>query len=336
MLKQPYNKRISLILRTAFLCLILAATTGCKHRDLCFDHNHNRVGISVEFDWQDEPDAAPAEMMVYFYRLNAKTGTPIVYEFRGHDGGRITLPAGTYAALCFNSDATSHSPTGHDAHENFGLRLNDFKNNGFDILPSLLPRAQDAENERIANAPDPLWVASLPMVIIDVAEPGAEEQVVTFRMKSVIYNYTFILRNPINFTSSMTITASISGMASTVHPGRDLTGEETVTHLFGMRATSDGNLIGQLLTFGHCASKPLGRSRDDDEVPHHLTVYAVMADGQNWYSSHDVTAQIHGSSRDDIVVVLDSVAFPEHGGAGAGFQPTVSGWINGSKETVGM
>ncbi len=133
----------------------------------------------------------------------------------------------------------------------------------------------------------------------------------------------------------MAITASISGMASTVHPGRDATGDETVTHLFAMDATSNGNLIGRLLTFGHCASKPLSRSDNDDEVPHHLTVFADMGDGKSWYSAHDVTEQIHGSSRDNIVVVLDSVSFPQHGAGGTGFQPTVNGW-SGNHETVGM
>ncbi|MDE7388750.1 MAG: DUF5119 domain-containing protein, partial [Muribaculaceae bacterium] len=253
-------------------------------------------------------------------------------------GGRITLPVGTYSAICHNADSDSHGFVGRNSFDDFGLRLGDLKNLGdFTSRPSMLPRANGAESERMANSPDSIWVASIPFVeIFEPISPEAPAQTVSFLMQPVVHHYTFIIHNPINFNSATAIMASVSGMSATVHPGRGMTGDETVTHAFDMAPMADGGLIGHLLTFGHCAARPvISRvTADPDSGLHSLVVYATLADGRNWYSTHDVTDQIHSSTSLDCVVHLDSISIPPSS-AGGGFRPNVGGW-EGSGETIGM
>lgn len=323
------------------IILVCMVPQGCEHRDLCYEHPHTRVPLVVEFDWSSDVDASPNGMTVHFFRIGSRATSPYIFDFKGRDGGQIVLPAGVYAALCYNNDSDSHGFVGYDSHENFGLRLGDLQRLGnMSLSPARLPRAEGAENERMANAPDSIWVASLSEVVVDAPVPGTgnttSKAVVRFEMQTVVHHYTFIIHNPINFTNSISISASVSGMAGTVHPGRSMTGDETVTHAFEMTSTSDGGLVGHLLTFGHCSGNPIGaRDSDSDDGVHKLVVYATLSDGQNWYSTHDVTAQIHGSHVADCVVELDSLALPKPSLSGGGLQPSVGGWKE-YHETVGM
>lgn len=53
----------------SLLCLLL---TSCNHRELCYDHEH-WIDLQVAFDWSEEPAAAPATMVVWFFPADAET-----------------------------------------------------------------------------------------------------------------------------------------------------------------------------------------------------------------------------------------------------------------------
>ncbi len=316
--------------------VVAMALTSCDHREFEYELPSRRVPVVVEFDWIQDADASPEGMTVYFYRDGSRTSRPITYDFKGRDGGSITLMPGTYSAICHNNDSDLHGFIGTDTYEGFGLRLNDRRTDG-DINSAAVQRPRDS-GERIAHSPDSMWVATVSTIIIaesDIPDLASRTPVtVRFEMLPVVHHYTFHVTNPINFDKSYTVRATLSGMASTVHPGRAMTGEETVTHLFEMSATPDGNLRGEMLTFGHCSSKPAGTRADDDDKPHTLSIFANRADGSQWVSVHDVTDQIHSSPVADCVIRLDSIAFPAAQGGG-GISPSVGGWT-GDREVIGM
>lgn len=321
------NKPRSLFAMVAALLLL----TACEHQELYVEPVRKNVKVRIEFDWSQDPDADPKVMTVYFYRTGAKTRAATrIFDFKGSQGGVVTLPMGEYAALCHNSEGVNHSYIGTDEHQEFGLRLNDMRS-----IPDGIP-VPGAGEERLAYSPEPMWVASLPTVVIE--DPDLRgEQVLRFEMMSVVNEYTFIIHNPVNLTSSHKIVASVSGMAATVHPGQGTTGDETVCHAFSMATAADGSLIGKTLTFGHCSRKPLSSRDDNDEAPHYLNVYATLPDGKQWKYTHDVTAHIHNSPVADCVVELDSIELPPYdpvGGSG-GFTPSVGGW-QGTQEPLGM
>lgn len=234
------------------LVLVMVLTTGCRQRDLCFDHPHNRVNVAIRFDWRADSDASPDGMVVYLFREGART--PYVYDFDGRDGGVVTIPAGSYSALCHNTGSTNHKAISVNSFEKYGLRLGDLSNM-VGTVPSVPSDLPGASGQRITYCPEPLWVSSIPALRVEMPEPGHDNDVVqeiVFDMYPAVSQYTFIIDHPVNLAGQMSVTGIVSGLASTVHPGTLTTGEETVCHAFTMRSGPDSTLIGSMLTFGHC------------------------------------------------------------------------------------
>ena len=324
------------------LCLILPILTGiicslasCDHREFLYELPSKRQPVTVEFDWSSDPGANPEGMTVYFFRMNSTSSTPIVYDMKGREGGWLNLIPGLYAAIAHNSDSDRHGFTGYDSYHEFGIRLNDHRNIGdLHSNSNLYPRI---DNERIAHSPDSMWVGSISMFEIKAPDPTVSTKaapvIIRFVMQPVVAHYTFHITNPINFNNSLSVSATLSGMAGTIHPARGVKGEETVTHFFNMTPTADGNLYGEFLTFGHCGGDSI-ISKADNDGSHILIIHATLSNGKKWNSVHDVTDQIHNSRVQDCVIKLDSVSFPKSS-AGGGFSPTVGDW-SGNREEVGM
>ncbi|MBD5283138.1 MAG: DUF5119 domain-containing protein [Bacteroides sp.] len=344
-------KRTVKLMSFAFLLNVivwLLFLTGCDHRDIRYDSPARFVPVMVEFDWDKCPSASPAGMTVYFFRVDNETrkgsGSPYVFDIKGSNGGKISLPPGRYAALCHNSDSDTHSLIGEDAHEAFGLRLSDVRSGS--LSSRLLNIAKNSTDERIAYSPDVVWISSIPMVevmrnddisITQVDENGRQAiQTIRFPMAEVTHHYYFIVHHPIHLTGSMSVTATISGMASTVHPGLWMTGTETVTHAFDMTANDSGKLTGHILTFGHCAEKEIEtRQPDSGDKIHYFVLSAMHPNGKITTFTKDVTDQIHTNGNSDCVVEVDTIIFPENVSSGGGFNPSVGGWT-GNQETIGM
>ncbi len=315
---------------------LLLCIGGCRHREFLYETPSRRTPVYVEFDWSEDPTANPSEMTIALFRLNSSGSSVINYDFKGKNGGTIQLSPGVYAAICHNNDSGRHGFIGSNSFDDFGIRLNDNRYNG--NFQSNSTAYMKLANERIAHSPDSMWVSAISL--IEIPQPPTDTKsprspyVLRFLMHPVVSHYTFLINNPINFNKSISVSATISGMASTVHPGRGTTGSETVTHLFEMFPTPTGNLIGEILTFGHCGENDISSRSSENEAPHILAIHATMRNGQQWSSVHDVTDQIHNSKISDCVIRLDSIPFPRPTG-GEGFSPTVSGWT-GTKEIIGM
>lgn len=326
--------------------MLLIAGAACDHIELEDRPAALRVPVRIEFDWTADPEAAPEEMIVYFYRVGerASTRNPLryVYELRGCSGGTVMLPSGYYCAVCHNTDTECHGLTGHDAYDSFGLRLADYAQVSAAQFtrPVKVPGAED---ERLAMAAEYIWVASLEGISVrPLAETGEEAQTLVFEMCPVTQHYKFVVRHPSNITASTRLSASVSGMASTVHPALGMTGEETVTHSFVLETNDKGELEGHLLTFGHCGSRPIGtRSGEEDEYEEGLH-RLVLTNGTGWSCTHDVTRHLHEYESDpgspaeaDIIVELDTLTVPSPPPQGSGFFPQVGGW-SGDDETISM
>ena len=337
MIRRLALHRYSGIALLLVILVSLLVPMSCEHREFVYDLPSKRVPVTVEFDWSRDPGAAPKGMTVYFFRVGSKSNSAATYDFLGRDGGSITLSPGIYGAICHNNDSDRHGFVGTESFDEFGIRMNDHRGAGdINNTPGVHPHNED---ERIAHTPDSMWVASIQMFEIMARDPGdtspARPQIIRFDMHPVVNHYTFHIHNPLNFNKSISVSATISGLAGTVHPGRGVNGEETVSHLFSMSPTAGGGLFGEILTFGHCGGDSIwSRDGEDSSVPHVLVVRAILSNGTVWNSVHDVTEQIHGSESPDCVVELDSVAFPKST-ATEGWAPSVGGWT-GSQESIGM
>lgn len=327
-----------------YMLLIVAGLllSGCDHIELDYPGTTLKpVPVKVEFNWANDPEADPSGMAVYFFRLDTKTKTkggklpPAAFDFKGRDGGLVSITPGTYAVICHNNDSDRHGYVGYNVYEEFGLSLTNMRDDGRGFNFRSV-KARDFGDERIATEPDNIWISSVDIVEIATASERGEIQVISLDMQSVVHTYTFIVRKAVNYNPSVTLSAAVSGMAGTVHPGLGVTGDETVIHTFGMRTTSSGGLIGKLLTFGHCSGKQIGSRQPEANVRNHsFVVSAILEDGTSWYSAHDVTEKIHTYPHQDVVVTIDSIVFPKPVVESGGFIPTVEDWV-GETVIIGM
>lgn len=113
--KQMLYLFLKLLACMAFLILLIEFLTSCEHKDLCYDYPH-RQNVEVTFDWSEAPDANPSTMSLYLFPENG--GAPQRYEFTDRNGGCISVAAGTYDAICVNSDKETHRINGKETRKN--------------------------------------------------------------------------------------------------------------------------------------------------------------------------------------------------------------------------
>ena len=155
-LRQSMILFFRVIVCAAFLLMMAELLSSCEHKDLCYDHPH-RQNVEVMFDWSADPDANPATMSLYLYPEEG--GDPIRYEFTDKNGGNISVAAGTYRAICVNSDKETHRILGKERFETFQVTSAETR-----ALQGLLatmagaaPMGRGTEKERMMQQPEMLW-----------------------------------------------------------------------------------------------------------------------------------------------------------------------------------
>ncbi|MDE7381394.1 MAG: DUF5119 domain-containing protein [Muribaculaceae bacterium] len=315
-----------------FLTTLLIILNSCNHIELADEIPGDQVDVTIIFDWEGIDDAAPEEMSVHFFRTTKRSVRPYIYDFHDLNGGTIKLPPGIYSAICYNSDSDNHTLIGQNSFYDFGIRLGDYNDNGLlNQFPSLKP---SIDEERIAHAPDKMWISSIES--LEIGKDTNTSIVIRFKMIPIVNKYKFIIHHPINYTDAFSILGVVTGMTSTIHPGVFQTGNETVSHTFIFEKNNNGELIGELLTFGHCTNQAMKSEPSEDSELHSLRIHAVWKNGKNWVSSHDITSQIHNENNSSHIIEIDTVTFPNHSqGSEGGFNPSVGGWT-GNTEFIGM
>jgi hypothetical protein len=297
--------------------IALTFTTSCTHKDLCYDHLHT-VNVQVRFDWQFAPEADPASMAVYLF---PKNGDEVLrYDFTDRSGGTIRIPFGDYDAFCINSDTENIRHNGTEQISTLEITtptttlLTNMSSIG--VRTDNAPRADGTEEERIALSPDKIWndyVEGIEILMI------AEDQTITLYPAPGHNTYTVEVRNASNLKYVRGISGSLSSLAGGLMGGMDQTTQERVTIPFDATISDDDTTVtGGLLTFGHFSS---------EEIPHQLTIYAVLTDGSKWYYNYDVTDQIHSApDQRNIHIIVDGLPLPKPIVNGGGFQPEVDEW----------
>lgn len=278
--------------------------------------------MQVIFDWSKAPEANPSTMSLYLFPKNG--GQPQRYEFVDRNGSEIRVAAGSYDALCLNSDTEGIEYRNTDAFETFEAytRNTELLQAGLTSLgvsSSGAPRPTVAEDERIALAADTLWTGSL----LDIRIADSDDtQSITLTPDISVCNYRVEITGAENLKYTLGLSAALTGMSGGVKPSDGSISDEVVTHPFTMYMADDQtSLSGSLLTFGHCPAA---------DATHTLTVYAVLGDGQKFaytYDSEEVTRQIHEApDQRNVVIRLEGLPLPKPIANGGGFQPSVGDW----------
>lgn len=107
----------------------------------------------------ESPDASPKSMSLYLFPQDG--GKALRYEFAGHKGGKIRVPAGHYDALCLNSDTEGIYYRNTEKRTTFEVTTRTTallsRLSSLGVPSQNAPRAEGTKNERVALEPDRVW-----------------------------------------------------------------------------------------------------------------------------------------------------------------------------------
>ncbi len=300
----------------SLLCLLL---TSCNHRELCYDHEH-WIDLQVAFDWSEEPAAAPATMVVWFFPADAETeGGPRSYEFGGNRGGTIRIPAGKYRAVCFNGGTETLLERG-SAFDN--LHLTTESQSLLEPMHRSLanaPRPEPGKDQDVKGSPETLWSSTL-----DVMEflPATAGQKVTFTPTQSTTSVHVVITGVENLTSDIALSAAITGVSESWLVSAQRGHGKDVTMPVAISATGDDTIEGEFNIFGHCHAS---------ELTHILTIYT----SNKYYFNFDVTDVMHESpSSRSIEIRLHGLRLPHPDGTG--MSPSITDWGDGERIHIDM
>ena len=321
------------LLAAAGTGVLLLLPSSCEHKELCFDHPHGGE-VQVVFDWADAPNASPESMRLWLFPEDGN-GSPEMYEFAGHTGGRISIPAGRYKAISLNSDTESILYRNTEAFETFEVYTPDGTMGGRSSM--LSTRA----GERIAVSPDRLYTAHLDEVTIRETTDG---QTVTLCPQLSVCRYRISIKNVanLNYVAPDGVSGAISGMAGGFLVGQGRNTMERVTVPFQIASDGTSELMADFLTFGG-AILTAEEEAEGTTVAHELRVDVTLTDGTTTTFTFDVSAQVNsGSGTDDdtgggttggggsVDVGVEELPLPKPqpkpDSGGGGFRPTVDEW----------
>ena len=284
--------------RYSFILMMLAAV-ACQHKDLCYDHPH-QSGLEVNIDWTKSPDADVETMELFLFPTEG--GPAIHHTFQDRKGGRLTIPRGTYRAICTNSGKGANRFSGLDTpFEEFEVTTRTVK-----------------ESESSTIEPDMLYSSNQESGIeVRDRQTGS----VTFYPEQRTPLYTIIVKNVSNLKYTTDCVASISALAHGFYLGVNRPERGRTSQNFPMFRSDDTTLRGYMTMFGHCG---------DEATTHIISLCFTLSDGTKTYYNYDITDRMNDPAIEgklSATIVLDlELELPKPITNGSGFQPTLDGW----------
>ena len=314
------------------ISFLLLLATACQYKELCYDHSHTG-DISVVMDWSEFPEASPASMTVLFYNTD-KEMEPERYDYSGKDGGKAKLVEGNYQAACYNNDteAIRYRGMGSVATLEAYTRTSSIaEGTKLQYTKGDMPRAKGAEEEEVILEPDLLWGGAGALFNV-VAN---QSQTTTIAPRELVRDLTITIQDVPNLQYTNGLGGSLTGLAGSVYVASGEIGENHVTQAFEVQKADETTLVIHIRIFGHCP-----HAEEGIENEHQLVIYAVLADGSQWYYTTDITGQMHDEELNPpedfhIEVEIEDIPIPKPIVNGSGFQPTIDGW-QGVEIDVGM
>ena len=307
---------------TSYLLLLTSAfiLASCEYKDLCYDHNH-WIYANTTYDWSHV--AAPKPMRAMYYNLSDSEVEPIIYDFSSN-GGLARLTGATYQAISYNNDTETilyRNGNSLNTLEAYTRQSSLEEGTRMSFTRGSMPHFTAKEPEKVILEPDSLYGA--------VSEPFSAELAdtvdVQLQPKQRFHEIVITITNVPNLQYTTNFGGAMSGLAASINMATGVPSDELATEAFECSVIDATTLQMKLRIFGHCPHESEGEFNN-----HILTIYAVLADGQKWYYTQDVSSQMHEQSQSDenykIEIKLDGLPVPKPIVNGGGFQPTVDGW----------
>ena len=279
----------------------LALLTACQ-KELCYDHPHNGADathgiLHVSFLWDDVQNPTASEMHLVAF---ADEQIPVIYPFSGMAGGTVSLWDGNYCFVAYNSDIETVTTRG-DSYKDFEVCGIPRDITGYiRSFSKQLVKSDDSEipvfpeGKSFIWEPERVWVTTGE----DVKVTAGEEKNITLPMWAATYQYTFLIRNVDNLDRVASISAMLTGLATSYRPADRTPMEYKASEIFSFSRVDPTSIRGRLRVFGH---SPDESGEMPAEVENQLTLFITMDNGNRYAYQFDVSEDMHnpdGSSID--------------------------------------
>lgn len=303
-----------------FTFLFSPLLVSCQ-KELCYDHPHtpdsNQHGrLHVAFDWSDTQNPETSEMHLAAFRDG---GNPVTYPLAGMAGGNVSLWAGRYWFVAYNGDTETTTASG-TTYEDFEIRG--------------VQRTVSGSDLRFIWEPERVWVSTAQ----DFGVEAGTEQTLPMTMWAATYQYTFLIHNVANLDRVSSITATITGLASSYSPAASCPKDYTVAEVFEFHKVDSASIRGTLRVFGHSPDEDESLPTDSTSAAaraNTLTLY-VTTDVNNHYAfdynvsedmQHPTVGSIDTQTGEIVInIQIDDIPVPDQPPATGGIQPSVDGW----------
>ena len=315
--KNPRRSAVSCVAAAAAVLLMAVSLESCRHKELCYDHNH-QVSVSVVFDWSAAPGADVSSMSLYLFPVRG--GDPVRYDFSDVNGGVVSVSHGTYNAVCLNNDTQTLLLRGFSSIDSAEVYTRDASVlEGLGLMSSTSaggPLPEGADHLSTVLAPDMLYTDVADNVLLSIDDSTST---LTMYPAAATSRVTVEVLNVENIEYISNISGALSGAAGSWFLGR------RDYSLTSVNVPHDGvsTISAEFSAFVH---RP-GTGTGD---PNLLTLYMILTDGSQIYTSFDVTDQVASApDHHDIHIVIDGYKVEEPGDVGeGGFSPTIDDWID--------
>lgn len=280
-----YLNRLGHILRIIIMGVMAALVGGCG---ILEDLKPCEGKVRVEYDWS----------RLGYYSFTMPEGmTSLFYPEAGGDywrfetpwqGGFVTPPLGRCRVAALNNDTRSVVWQGFDSAET----LYAYTMPG-EILATVAAQYRGAAPPRVT--PEPMRRTPDPVFVADTTESVSDqvhETVVRLVTRQFTPLYTIIVEDVENIGSVVTCSASLSGLAAGKYLVSNRRMEVPVTMPSAMSVSGD-IITGSMFCFGPAAA----------EMPHTLSIYVWLADGQKQVYAFDVS-DIVNSNADSLMLTI--------------------------------
>lgn len=307
-------KRLTTYMLVALMAMV---AFGCRHKG--FDDDvRDTMRVHVVFDWRNAPEAHPQSMALYLYPDGG--GQPLRYVFQNCTGGDITVPVGSYKALCMNNDNTDWAELRNTgALETFEIHTPAVAGISLTDLRTTDPQ-DEPQDTALVQTPELLWSDAGEAFTLNPWDTG--DKTLTMYPAEWGCHYTIDIYDIDNAASvaDKNLFATFSGLADGYDPGTRHPSANNVTMPLNMTVSDDGTQIhGEFLNFGQCP---------DIKYINELRVHVFLADGSTWAYSFDVTDQAHNAPDPrNVHIVLRGLPLPQPVDLAGGLRPVVEDWL---------
>lgn len=320
--------------------LLMAASTSCEHKDLCYNHPehahkyHIRVVADYRYDWEelyqgtDWQASWPADYTPYDdLRPGKPSGLRVVNSnAEGNsnthniqpDGGTVTLYEGLNDILFYNNDTEyilfSRIGSGSGATTRATTRSR--------TRSTYMGSKYANEGEETMTPPDALFANYYEGYR---AEKVVEPTVVEVTLQPLVFTYKVRYEFAEGLEYVSMARGALTGMARSVLMNTGETSEEAATLLYDCEKTDFGARA-FVNSFGVPAF-PNDHYPSRAEGKHALNLEVMLKNGNMLSFDFDVTDQVKAQPHGGVIVVKDIVVKAEEGTqASGGFDVSVSDW----------